>query len=164
MWFELWIGKGPGQRYLQIENEEKLLPNPYVYHIFLHIDNEELLLPNPYDYPWFVHIDNEEWLRSNSYDIPDFWIWTMTNGCTQTHMINRMPEISVNHTDLGAAILHCPFLEISDIICVWAQPFFIVNTQKSGISYEFGRSHSSLSISRNQGYHMNLSINMCFFN
>jgi hypothetical protein len=68
-----------------------------------------------------------------------------------------MPEISVNHTDLGAAILHCPFLEISDIICVWAQPFFIVNIQKSGISYEFGCSHSSLSISRNQGYHMNLS-------
>jgi hypothetical protein len=37
-----------------------------------------------------------------------------------------MPEISVNHMDLGAAILHCPFLEIRDIIWVWAQPFFIV--------------------------------------
>jgi hypothetical protein len=46
---------------------------------------------------------------------------------------NRMPEISVNHTDLGTAILRCPFPEIRDIIWIWVQPFFIVNMHKSGI-------------------------------
>ena len=76
---------------------------------------------------------------------------------------NRMPEISVNHTDLGTAILRCPFPEIRDIIWIWVQPFFIVHIQKSGISYEFGHSHSSLSISRNEGYHMSLGVAILHF-
>jgi hypothetical protein len=44
---------------------------------------------------------------------------------------NSMSEISVSHTDLGAAIRHCPYPEIRDIIWVWEQQFLIFNIQKS---------------------------------
>jgi hypothetical protein len=45
---------------------------------------------------------------------------------------NRMPEISVNHTDLGTAILRCPFPEIRDIIWIWVQPNLATNNNTFG--------------------------------
>jgi len=49
-----------------------------------------------------------------------------------------MSEISVSHTDLDAAIRHCPYPEIGDIIWVWAQPFVVVHIQKSGYHMSLG--------------------------
>ena len=102
----LTVQNGWLKRFLHIDNEEWVHPNPYSECWFLYIDNVKWPHPNPYDYPWFLLMykndcDQTEiiipdfyiWKRKNGRDqtrmiIPDFYIWTRKNGWDQTCMVN----------------------------------------------------------------------------